>query len=185
MKKEYTSGASWNSASIAGLVMAAVTIAAELVGTLCNKVPGFGGGILNFLAWAGKIAVCALTFRALMKRFHDSYEDVDYPRLQRYGLKLALFSSLLVAAYSLVNILLIEPDSIKQALDAFREGYASMLDSNSEAVLDKMMPKMPLYVGIVTVIYCYLWGWLFSTLFAKSLAPYDPFANIEGPKENQ
>ncbi len=185
MKKEYSSGASWNSASIAGLVMAAVTIAAELVGTLCNKVPGAGGGVLHFLAWAGKIAVCALVFKALMKRFYASYEGVDYPKLQRYGLKLALFSSILVAAYSLFNILVVDTDAITQALDAFRESYSSMLDSNSEAALDKMMPKMPLYVGIVTVIYCYLWGWLFSTLFAKSIAPYDPFANIEGPKENQ
>ena len=185
MKKEYSSGASWNSASIAGLVMAAVTIAAELVGVLCGKVSGFGGGILSFLAWAGKLVACALVFKALMKRFHDTYEAIDYTRLQNYGLRLALFSSILVAAYSLVNILVINPDTMDQALEGFRQGYASMMDSNTEAAMEKMMPKMPVYIGIVSVIYCYIWGWVYSVLFAKSIAPYDPFADIEGPKDNQ
>ena len=185
MKKEYSSSASWNSAAIAGLIMAAVTIAAELVSALCGKVPGMAGGLLAFLAWALKLVACAITFRYLLKRFHASFDGVEYPQLQRYGLKLALFSSLLVAAYSLVNILVIDPDSIQAVLDNVRQSYSSMLDSNSEAALEKLLPRMPVYIGAVTVVYCFLWGWLFSSIFSRSIAPSDPFADENDTPDNQ
>ena len=185
MKKEYTSGASWNSASIAGLAMAAVTIVFELVAGLCGKVPGVGGGFLGFLIWAAKLVICALTFRYMLKKFHESYSDVDSSRLKNYGLKLALFSSLLVAAYSLVNLLVISPDSIDTIMQSVRESYASMLDSNSEAALEKMLPKMPVYVGVGTVIYCFLWGLVYSSVFARSLRSDNPFEDIEEPVDDQ
>ena len=185
MNRDYSSSASWNSAAIAGLILAAVTIAAEFAGSLCGKVPGVLGGLLNFMAWAGKLVLCAVTFRVLMKRFHAGYEGVDHFALKRYGLKLALFSSLLVAAYSLVNFLIINPDSINEIVQTYKETYSSMLDSNSEAALDKMLPKLPVYIGFVTVIYCFIWGWIYSGLFSKSIAPYDPFANFKDSPDNQ
>ena len=59
------------------------------------------------------------------------------------------------------------------------------MDSNSEAALEKMMPKMPIYMGIGTCIYCFLWGWLYSTIFARSIAPNDPFSDTEDTIDNQ
>ena len=184
MKKEYSSSASWNSAAVAGLLMAAVTIAADLLITLGAKVQGFAGGFIHFFLWAGKLALCAFTFRALLKKFHQSFEGVDFFNLKKYGLKLALFSAILVAAYSLVNLLVINPDSMNDIIGSVRENYPSMMDSNSEAALEKMLPKMPLYTGIITVVYCFLWGWLYTSLFSKSIAPFDPFADINKP-DNQ
>ena len=185
MKKEYTSGASWNSASIAGLAMAAVTIVFELVAGLCGKVPGVGGGFLGFLTWAAKLVICALTFRFLLKRFHESFADVDNSRIRKYGVKLALCSSLLVAAYTLVNILVINPDSINEIIQGAREGYASVLDSNSEAALEKMLPNMPAYIGVGTFVYCFIWGLVYSSVFARSLRSDNPFEDIEEPVDDQ
>ena len=185
MKEEYTTGESWNSAAIAGLVMASLTISAELVAALCGKVNGFLGGFLAFLAWAGKLVACAMMFRYLMRKFHSSFSGVDYPAMQRYGLKLALFSSLVVAACSLVNILVINPGTLDEITDVFRTSYSSMMDSNAEAALEKMLPKMPVYMGIGTFIYCFLWGWLYSTIFARSIAPDNPFSETEDTIDNQ
>ena len=185
MKKEYTSGDSWNSAAIAGLVLALVTIAVEFVSSLCGKVNGVAGGFLGFLTWAAKMVICATMFRYLMKKFHSSFSGVEYPNMQRYGLKLALFSSLVVAAYSLLNLLVINPGALDDITEVFRTNYASMMDSNAEAALDKMLPKMPAYMGIGTFIYCFLWGWLYSTIFAKSITPNDPFSETEDTIENQ
>ena len=175
MKKDYTSSDAWNNAAIAGLVMAAVTIAAELITALCGKIGGVAGGFVSFIAWAGKMVLCAMMFKWLMTKFHSSYKDVDYPRMQRYGLKLALFSSLIGAAYSVVNLLVINPGALDEILSVMRESYSSMLDSNSEAALEKMLPKMPYYMAIGSFIYYFLWGWLYSTLFSKSIAPDNPF----------
>lgn len=185
MKKEFSSGESWNSAALAGLVMAAVTIAAELIGALCGKITGFIGGVTHFLAWAGKLVICAVMFRYLMKRFHASFEGVDYARLQRYGMKLALFSSIIVAAYSVVNFLVFTPGSMEEVMATVKETYASMLDSNSEAALEKMMPKLPYYTAIGSLIYCFLWGWVYSTLFARGIVPNDPFSGKEESIDNQ
>ena len=185
MQKQYSSNASWNSAAIAGLVMAVVTVAAELIGSLCGKVPGMAGGVLNFLAWAFKLVLCAFTFRFLLRSFHDNFEGVDYFALKRYGLKLALFSAILVTAWSLVKILVINPDTIGQMIQGFKESYASMMDSNTESALEDMLPKMPVYIGIVSLIYCFLWGWLYTGLFSKNIAPFDPFADINSTPDNQ
>ena len=185
MKKEFTSGESWNSAAIAGLILAVATIAAEFVSALCGKIGGFAGGFLGFIAWAGKLVLCAVLFRYLILKFKSSYDGVGYPELQRYGLKLALFSSLIVAAYSTVNLLFINPTSFEEIMDVMRTSYSSMLDSNSEAALEKMMPKMPYYMAIGSLIYCFIWGWLYATIFAKSAAPDDPFSEPDEQIDNQ
>ncbi|MBR1926314.1 MAG: DUF4199 domain-containing protein [Bacteroidales bacterium] len=185
MKKEYTTGDSWNSAAVAGLVLALVTIAAELVASLCGKVNGFAGGFLAFLAWACKLVLCAVVFRYLLKRFQSSFDGIGYPNLHRYGLKLALFSSIVVAAYAVLNILVINPGSLDEITGVFRESYASMMDSNAEAALEKMLPKMPVYMGIGTFVYCFIWGWLYSKIFARSVTPDDPFSETEDKTGNQ
>ena len=185
MTKDYSSSASWNSAALAGLVMAAVTIALDFARGLASKLPGVGGGVLSFFAWALKLVLCAWTFRYLMKRFYEGFDGVDSFSLKRYGLKLALFSSIIVSAYSLVSMLVINPDTINEIMNTYRETYASMMDSNSEAALEKMLPKLPTYIGLVSVVYCFLWGWLYSSLFSKSIAPFDPFADIKDFPDNQ
>ena len=187
MTRDYSSSASWNSAAIAGFILAAVTVAAEILGQLCGKVGSFGGDVLGFFAWAAKMVLCALTFKMLLKRFYDSYDGVDHFSLKKYGLRLALFSSILVAGYSLLNMMVIHPDTMEQALQTYRETSASftMLDSNSEAALEKVLPKLPLYTFFFTIGYCYLWGWLYSGLFTRDIAPLDPFAGFNDKPDNQ
>ena len=185
MQKEYSSNASWNNAAIAGFIMAVVTICLELARALGTKVPGVTGGFLNFIAWAAKLFICAVTFRALMKRFHRDFDGVDYFALKNYGYRLALFSAILMAAYSAINLLVINPDSVNEIISSFRDSYPAMMDSNSEAAIEKMLPKMPVYTSIITAVYCFLWGTLYTNLFAKSIAPYDPFADFKNTPDNQ
>ncbi|MBO6248196.1 MAG: DUF4199 domain-containing protein [Bacteroidales bacterium] len=185
MKKEFTSGESWNSAAIAGLVLALVTIAAECISMLCGKLGGVAGAFLGFLVWAGKMVLCALVFKRLLTKFQKDFADIDYPRLQRYGLKLALFSSLLVTAWSIINLLIINPDTLEVLIDTMRTSYSSMLDSNSMAALDKMLPKMPYYMAIGSFIYYFFWGWLYSTIFSRSSINDDPFADDKETIDNQ
>ncbi len=179
MKKEYSSSASWNSAALAGVILAAVTIAMDLVSNLAARAGGFGGSLLTFIAWAAKIALCVYIFRFLLIRFYDGFDEVDYERLKGYGMKLALFSSILVTGFSAVQMILLNPDTVSEAMAAAQQSYASMMDSNSQALLEKMMPKMPLYTSIFSLIYCFIWGWTLSIAFSKKIAPYDPFANFK------
>ena len=176
MDKEFSSSASWNKAAIAGFLMAAATIALELVKGWSGTAGGFLGVFLNLIASIAKIVICVILFRYLMKRFADGFSGVTYPRLQRYGMKLALFSSILCAAFALYQALQLNPEDIRSAVEEGIGQMGSMLDSNSEAVLEQMFPKLPAITFFMMFAYCFIWGWTLSTIFARSLSgPADPF----------
>ena len=111
-----------------------------------------------------------------MLRFHNTV-SVDYTRLQHYGLKVALFSSILVAGFSLVQILVINPDTMTQMIQEVENTYQNLMDSNTMAAMEKMMSKLPAITFFSSLIYCYLWGWILSTTFARRLFPIDPFGD--------
>lgn len=181
MDKEFSSSASWNKAAIAGFVMAAVTVALELVKGWSGAAGGFLGVFLNLTASVAKIVVCVILFRYLMKRFADGFSGVTYPRLQRYGMKVALFSSLLCAAFALYQALQLDPEEIRSAVEESVGQLGTMLDSNSEAALEQMFPRLPAITFFMMFAYCFLWGWCLSTLFARNMSsPTDPFGDLQG-----
>ena len=178
MKKEFSSSISWNSAAVAGLVMAVATIAADYITSLPALLGagGFAVSLLVYILKFAKIIACVYVFRLLMLRFHNTV-SVDYTRLQHYGLKVALFSSILVAGFSLVQILVINPDTMSQMIQEVENTYQNLMDSNTMAAMEKMMSKLPAITFFSSLIYCYLWGWILSTTFARRLFPIDPFGD--------
>lgn len=185
MKKEFSSSVSWNSAAAAGLVMALATIAAEYLTSLPTLLGanGFGGAALVYILKIVKIVACVYVFRLLMLRFHNSVQT-DYTRLQHYGLKLALFSSIIVSGFSLVQILVINPDTMTQMIQEVENTYQNLMDSNTMAAMEKMMSKIPVITFFSSLVYCYLWGWILSTAFAKRLFPIDPFGDRTQNEDN-
>ena len=180
MKKEYSSGAGWNSASTSGLVMGLATIALALLQGLAGKTSGIGGGVLSIATMFVKIVACVMLFRWLMVRFHDEYDGIDHGRLVKFGLKVALFSALVVSAYSLLEMLVIKPEAYAEATAQIRETYSSFMDSNSLNAFDAIQGKMPLITFVTSIVYCFLWGWVLTSIFAKSIEPEDPFAGMTG-----
>ena len=172
----FSSSASWNKAAIAGFVMAAATIALDLLKNWSAMAGGFLGVFLNMLLSVAKVFACFLLFRYLMRRFFNEYEDLTYQRLQHYGLKLALFSSLLCAAFSLYQAINLDPEEIRAAMEASAGQLSSMIDSNTEAALESVFPKLPAITFFTMFGYCFLWGWSLSTVFARDLfRDRDPF----------
>ena len=178
MKKEFSSSASWNSAAVAGLVMGIATIILDYLPTLTLAIglKGFLGSVLVFLIKIAKIVACVYVFRLMMLRFFNTYET-DYARLQRFGPKTALFSSLIVAGFSLLQMLVINPETMTQVIQEVQNSYQSIMDSNTMAAMEKMFSKLPAITFVFSAIYCYLWGWLLSTTFARRLFPIDPFGD--------
>ncbi len=185
MKKEFSSSVSWNSAALAGLVMGASTIALDYLPMLpaltgCGETAGYLlGGALKIV----KIIACICLFRVLMLRFFRTVQT-DYARLQRYGLKVAMFSSILVAGFSLLQILVINPDMLGQTVQAVQNTYQNMMDSNTAAAMEKMISKLPVITFFSSVVYCYLWGWILATTFARRLFPANPFGERGADEQN-
>lgn len=179
MTNEFSSSTSWNSAAVAGLVMGAVTIAADYLTTVPMLL---GGGmvstLLTYILKIAKIFVCIYVFRYLMQRFHDTVRT-DYTRIQRYGMKTALFSSILVSGFALLQMLVINPDMTAQIVNSTIEAYSGMMDSNTTAAMEKMINVLPAISFFTSLIYCYLWGWVLSTFNARRLFPVDQFSERE------
>lgn len=144
MKKEFSSSVSWNSAALAGLVMGVFTIAVDYLPSLPLLLGGTGVfvGILNFILKVVKIVACVIAFKYLLERFHNNVK-VGYPELQRYGQKIALFSSILVSGFTMLQLLVINPDMIAQVVKSTQEAYQGMMDSNTATAMEKMMNMIP------------------------------------------
>ena len=185
MKKEFSSSVSWNSSALAGLVMGAATI---ILGYLPMLPALLGGnGMLSGLAGGAlmivKIIACVCLFRVLMLKFFNTVQT-DYAGLQRYGLKVALFSSIVVAGFSIVQILVINPDMLSQTVSAVQNTYQNMIDSNTAAAMQKMIAKLPVITFFSSLIYCYLWGWILSTAFARKFFPVNEFGERGSDDQN-
>ena len=166
---------------------------AELIATvdsiLTDVLPALLGGEGMFADLLGgalkivKIVTCIYLFRVLMLRFFNTVQT-DYARLQRYGLKVALFSSIVVAGFSILQILVINPEMMTQTIHAVQNAYQNMMDSNTMAAMEKMISKLPVITFFSSLIYCYLWGWILSTTFARRLFPVNPFGERDSDDES-
>ena len=185
MKKEFSSSLSWNSAALAGLVMGATTIILDYLPMLPALLGGDNviGNLLGGVFKIVKIIACIYLFRMLMLRFFNAVQT-DYARLQRYGLKVALFSSILVAGFSILQILVINPEMMTQTIQAVQNTYQNVMDSNTMAAMEKMISKLPVITFFSSLIYCYLWGWILSTTFARRLFPVNPFGERGSDEQN-
>lgn len=185
MKKEFSSSVSWNSAALAGLVMGVFTIAVDYLPSLPLLLGGTGVfvGILNLILKVVKIVACVIAFKYLLERFHNNVK-VGYPELQRYGQKIALFSSILVSGFTMLQLLVINPDMIAQMVKSTQEAYQGMMDSNTATAMEKMMNMIPAFTFVFTLLYCYLWGWMLSTAFARRLFPVNAFGERTPDDQN-
>ena len=116
-------------------------------------------------------------------RLHNNVK-VGYPDLQRYGQKIALFSSILVSGFTMLHLLVINPDMIAQMVKSTQEAYQGMMDSNTATAMEKMMNMIPAFTFVFTLLYCYLWGWMLSTAFARRLFPVNAFGERTPDDQN-
>lgn len=177
----------WNKASVTGLLLALVTIAFLFVADLCAKLNSPIAGALMFLVDIAKIVVCIVLFRYFLVKLKNGRPNVIRKDLYSYGIKIALCSSILVAGYNLLDILVINPNQVQQAIDSFRTSYAQFADSNTLSALDGIEGKMPIFTFIFSWIWCFVWGWALSSIFSRNLipSPFDDVRNSSNTPEDQ
>ena len=182
MNEDLSSGILWNKAVQAGILLAAVTIAFSLLDGWVGKL-SFFGAVLSTLLTLAKIAACIYLLWFFFSRLKQAFPKADYQTVRGYGLRIALCSSLLVAAYSLFTVLSDGGEITEQAIAAARESLENFgigIDANMAAQFEKLGAHIPLLSFISMFLYCYLWGWLLSPVLARKVAaPSDPFADLD------
>lgn len=178
MNNDYTPSAGWNKAAVTGLIMGLATIILAQIQGLASMAGGIAGSILSFVMMVAKIAACIFLFKGILTRFASGFDGLTKHNLVGYGLKVALFSALVVSAFSVVEMLYIRPDTYTQAISQMREAYSAVMDSNSLAAMEKMLPKFPLITFVTSMVYCFLWGWILTSIYAGRIIPDDPFSDV-------
>ena len=84
----------------------------------------------------------------------------------------------------MLQLLVINPDMVAQMVKSTQEAYQGMMDSNTATAMEKMMNMIPAFTFVFTLLYCYLWGWILSTTFARRLFPVNPFGERDSDDES-
>ena len=182
MKEPVSRRILWNEAGKAGLVLGIVPIVYSLLATLLAKLSGGVGvamllSVFKFLVWAAKFAGCIYLMKFFMTKFAEKYDGVDNKKSFRFGMAIAALSALIVAAFTLLQSTLLNPEEIQEAMQESISQYSSMLDSNSMSALDSMMNNMPQIMFFSNLIYCFLFGTVVSSILSRNIPSRDPFAN--------
>lgn len=180
MSTEITKSQQWSLAAKDGAILASISIGANIITLLSGKIAepsvmlSLAMTILTFAVLVAKIAGSYL----LLKKQLTAFGSQTGLGMFGYGLKVTLFSSILCAAFTAINLLYLSADSISQAMDSVMQMYSNMLDSNSLEMLDRLEEYMPLYSTISQFIWCYLLGIVFSRIIDGSRKDRsNPFGN--------
>ena len=169
----------WEQAGKAGLVLGGISILYMMLTAVTGKVAENGStvlmGLINILLWLAKLGGCIYLMRFFMLRFSQADPEADNARVFRFGMLTALLSALLYSAFYLAYVSFIAPDTFENAMEAITDN--PMLDSNSLAAIEEMMPKMPTISFFVNLVWCWLFGTILAAIFSRNIPPKNPFAD--------
>lgn len=167
MEKKYL----FRYASVDGLILSSITVAALLISPLLRNVP-YIGLIVN----VAKIAGCLTLLYYLMKRYAWANSCKRYGECFGYGLLVSLFSSFVCAVFLYISVEFIYSGIYEQQLFEMRAILASSYGANTD-VFEHIMDNYSVILFFSAIIYYFIIGLIFSAIFAGSVRIKDPFAN--------
>ncbi len=159
----------FNSAAVNGLKLAMISIVFMLVLSFFPKE-----SISRMLAFIVTILKLAATVSFLwwaMKTFSDRNAAVNgfttYGNVFSYGLLTSLFSGIVLAAYTFINLRWISPESIDQIKQAIEQTMEKMNGVDS-SFLDLYYNNLEIWTVGSTLIGAVIYGLIFSAILAAS-----------------
>ncbi len=189
MKETVSKSIIWNKAGISAIPMALVPILYSIVTRLLSGAgsaeAAFGSSLLSGVLWMVKLVLCIWMMAWAMRRLAAGYDGVTNRDTFHYGVAIALFSAILVSAWSLADMVLIHPEFWQEQLNDTIRQLSPMLDSNSQEALSRMEGSFPTISFFTTLIYCFLYGTVLSSILSRNIPRQDPFAGFrDGAGDN-
>ena len=168
----------WNEAGKAGLVIAVVAIAYFVLNALLAKWhAGFISGLLSFVLWAGKMALCIILMVKYLRTYAEAH-DKDRTRTFRYGMAVAACSALVYSAYFLFHVLVINPDMFAESFNNIAQMYSSMLTTEQMDSMLNMESSLPTVTFFVNLVWCWLFGTIVAAVASSRICnPDNPFVD--------
>ena len=177
----------WNSAGRAGLALGAVSsaylFATQMIsGSITEPATGWQMAVTAVL-WIAKFGGCIWLMNFFMKKYASDNKISDTKALSRMGMATAFLSALMFSAIYLANMLYISADLYDQIFQTAIQQMSSQLDSNSTAMLEKIVAKLPQIIFFYNLSYCFVFGTVLSTILSRNIVAKDPFAEYKSDEQ--
>jgi hypothetical protein len=169
----------WNTAAKAGLALGLVSAAYMFITQLMAEASGFLISIVSLLLWAAKFGGCIWLMSFFMKKHVAALPDVDNKGTFNLGMASALLSALVYAAAAFANIAFISGDALAEQMNLIMQQMGSMMDSNSMAIMETYMERLPQITFFSNLVYCFVFGTVLSYILSRNIPSRDPFANYK------
>ncbi|MDD6254218.1 MAG: DUF4199 domain-containing protein [Candidatus Cryptobacteroides sp.] len=177
----------WNEGAKYGLVLGVITGAFIFLNMLAASLAE-GSAMMKMLAvalnaglWLVKFIGCLWLMRFFMLKFAACHPSATNKHTFRLGVITALTSALVYSGINLLNICVISPDSIKEAIDTLMQTYSSIgaFSDSDRIAIEKTLGWYPQIAFFSNFIYCFIYGTVVSLIFSGSIPPKDIFADSE------
>ena len=166
----------WSLAMRDGLLLSLITVACSTLGSLTQI------WILNFLLWAVKLVGSIWVLSLFMKRYGAAHPEEL--RTTGYGILVCLFSSIVCAVFAYLSARFIFPHTMDEIMAQIPATIASTpgMTAEAEDALYKLMDNLPQLMCVVTLIWDFILGLIFSAIIGAATSKRkDPFGN-DAPK---
>ena len=167
----------WSNAAMDGLYLSLVTIIYSLLIAVMQPE----SFIISTLMWLVKFSGCMYLLWFFMKRWSDRFETISYSHSYHYGFIVCLFSSIMCACYSYIQIEWLFPELSSQSMEMVKETMAAQgrLDSNTENMMDSIMNNFGRLSMFVSLFYYIIFGSIAAAITANFTKRTNPFAGEE------
>ena len=168
-----------NEAGKDGLILASAAIVFFLISHLLGKIEngGFLLTALGFVLWVAKFTLCIWLMFAFLRKFAAT-SGKDRSKTFRFGVTIALCSSLVYEGFYLLYVSVIAPDFFKGVFDALAQAYSGILTTADIDRIMNMESSMPTISFFTNLIWCSLIGIVISAIASGRICGSDdPFAN--------
>lgn len=171
----------WNTASVAGLALGAVSTACMFIGQFLSTL-NLSAGATTFyglLLWLAETGGCIWLMAFFMKKMVRENEGITNSQTFKMGLATAVLSGLIFSAATFANIAFISADYYTENVYATLQQMSSALDSNSMSAVEKVLNYLPQISFFSTLFQCIIFGVIAAAILSRSIPSKDPFANYK------
>lgn len=182
----------WNEGAGYGLLLGVVSGAFIFLNMGTAALADNGGAGMKMLAvalnaglWLVKFLGCLWLMRFFMLKFVDTHKGADNRQSFRLGVIVALTSAVVYSGINLLNICVISPGTVDEAIKMTMESISSMpgFSDSDMASIERSMGMYPQIAFFSNLIYCFIYGAIVAKIFSSGIPPRDIFAEEDNEPE--
>ncbi|MBR6466317.1 MAG: DUF4199 domain-containing protein [Bacteroidales bacterium] len=159
----------FNLAAVEGLKLAAISIIFMLVSTLIPQ--NLTGGIIAIVISLLKLGATITFLWFAMKKFSVRNAAVEgfttYGKVFSFGFLTSLFSGIVLAVFTFINMKFISPESTEAAKEAYITQLSAM-PTMDPALLEKFSNNLEVFTSFGILFMAILYGVIWSLILASS-----------------